>query len=66
MKEETAIALMGRDIKYIKKGMDELKKCLKDDYVQKSEFDPVKKIVFGMVTIILVVVVGAIIEVVIN
>ena len=61
MKSETTIAVMSTDIKYIKKSIGEIKACLKDDYVKKTEFDPVKKIAYGLVSLVLVIVVSAII-----
>lgn len=54
---------MYADIKYIRRDLDELKEAIKDDknsYVTKTEFDPIKKLVYGCVALILSGFVGAI------
>jgi hypothetical protein len=55
---DTKIAVMATDINYIKEKIDELCKRMESDYVTKAEFDPIKRIVYGMVGLILVGVVG--------
>lgn len=48
---------------YIRKDLDEIKesmKVLKSDFVTKIEFEPIKKIVWGLVTAVGLAVVGAI------
>jgi len=62
----TSVALIVKDIGYIKDGMDEIKDVLKQDYVTKVEFGPVKLITFGFVGIIITGVLGAIVALVIN
>jgi hypothetical protein len=62
--EQTSIAVIQRDIKYILEridGMDknvsegfaEINTKVDDKYVTKIEFEPIKKIVYGLVGIIL-------------
>ena len=63
---ETAIALIFQDIGYIKTDVGEIKALVKNNYVTKDEFDPVKKIAYGVVSVILIGVLGAILTIVIN
>jgi len=58
-------AVMSTNIENIGDDVKEIKNALKEDYVTKTEFEPVKKIVYGVVSIILLGVVGAIIGLVI-
>ena len=62
----TSVALIVKDIGYIKDGMDEIKDALKNEYVTKVEFGPVKQITFGFVGIIIVAVLGSMIALVIK
>lgn len=55
------MAEMGKDIQYIKVEVADIKKKLEGEYVTKTEFDPVKRIVFGLVGIVLTAVVGALV-----
>lgn len=55
----TSLAIIGKDIEYIKISMTEIKNQLEADYVRKGEFDPVKKIVYGLVALLLTGVVSA-------
>ena len=52
-------------IKYIQRDIAEINGKLDNKYVTKSEFEPVRNLVYGMVAIILVAVVGALIALVI-
>jgi len=61
-----SLALMGKDVSYIKNGVDDLKKLISEQYVLKSDFDPIKKIVYGMTGLILTAVVIAVISLVIK
>lgn len=53
-------------LEYIKRDVADIKTRLDAQYVTVQEFEPVKKIVYGMVGLILVAVVGAIIALVIK
>lgn len=63
---DTKIAVIQTDINYIKKSVDELNEKLEDKYVTQDEFDPIKKLTYGLVALILTSVVGAIISIVVN
>lgn len=65
--QSTTIALIQQDIEYMKGKFDDIKDKLDDvdtklssSYVSKEEFEPVKRLVYGLVSIILVSVVGAV------
>ena len=63
-----AAALMGNDIAYIKRDISDIKSTLKElsfEYVTKDEFAPVKNLVFGLVSLILVAVFSALVGMVI-
>ena len=62
---ETNLALMAQDINYIKTEVAEIKASLEAKYVTQMEFDPIRKVVYGMVSLILVGVIGALIGLVI-
>lgn len=51
---------------YIQRDVADIKKRLDDNYVTTQEFEPVKKIVYGLVALILVAVVGAVVALVIQ
>lgn len=42
-----------KDVDYIKKEIGEIKQLVSDHYVTRIEFDPIKKIVYGLVGLIL-------------
>lgn len=55
-------------LEYIKRDIGEIKATLKENdtkYVSQKEFDPVRRIVYGLVSLILVAVVGAVVAIVI-
>ena len=62
----TSVALIVNDIGYIKHSMEEIKDALKNEYVTKSEFSPVKLIAFGFVGIIITAVLGSLIALVVR
>lgn len=64
--EETAIAIIATTVKNIEKDVDEIKTKLEKNYVTREEFEPVKKIVYGLVALILIAVVGAMIALVLQ
>jgi len=63
---ENDFDLLQKDIAYIKASLDELKKDLEHKYVTKEAFEPVRKLVFGMVSIVLLSFIGAIVALVIK
>lgn len=48
------------------KGMEEDIKVIKDDFVKKEEFKPIKNLVYGLVSLILTGVVGALLALVVR
>lgn len=61
----TEMQLIKQDVEYIKKEVGEISGLLKNDYVTRSDFEPVRKIVYGMVGVILITVVGAVLALVV-
>lgn len=59
------IEVIANDISYIRDDLTEIKSTLRGSYVSKDEFEPIKKIVYGLVGLILVAVVGAVMGLVI-
>lgn len=53
-----------KDVEYIKKSLDELKKNQNHNFVTKAEFEPIKKIIYGLVGLILAGVVTSILAVI--
>lgn len=64
--DETAIALVQRDIEYIKKSIDGINTKLETYYVSNDRFEPVRNVVYGLVGVILTTVVGAVLFVILN
>ena len=62
--EETTsrILLFSQTMEYIKSDIAEIKRKLDDKYVTKEEFETVKMIVYGLVSLILIGFVGALIS----
>jgi len=65
-KELIEIAGLAKDITYIKGEVTDIKNKLEESYVTKDEFDPIKKVVYGLVGLILTGVVGALLALVID
>jgi hypothetical protein len=62
----TTIAVIKTNVEYIKNEVTEIKCKLEKDFVTNDQFDPIKKIVYGMVSLVLVAVVGAVLALVIQ
>lgn len=60
-----AQTVVNLDMSYIKKDVIEIKEMLKSNYVTKEAFGPVKMIAYGMTSIVLVAVIGAVVSLVI-
>jgi len=63
-----AAAVVANDIIYIKTEMSDIKSLMEkmdSRYLSRREFEPVKSIVYGLVSIILIAVVGALVALVI-
>lgn len=54
------------ELAYIKRDIAEIKQTVTQNYVTRNEYEPVKKIVYGLVSIILIAVVGGILSAVIK
>jgi hypothetical protein len=70
---KTQLALIKKDVEYMKKGFDRLEKSLNEvkknteaNFVMKAEFTPVRQIVYGMVGLVMMAVVGALISLVVS
>ena len=61
-----AAAVVAVDIKYIKDELTEIKCKLDTAYVTQTEFKPIRQIVYGMVSVVLLSMVGAIIALVLK
>lgn len=64
----TVAAVLASDIHHINSDIAEIKKSIDkmcDIYLTKVEFEPVKKVVYGLVSIILIAVVGGLLALVI-
>lgn len=57
---------IGKDVEQIKKDITEIKLLVTQNYVRREEFNPVQKIVYGLVSVILMAVLGAMIALVIK
>lgn len=71
--EHTQIALMAQDVRYMREAMVEIKKDVADlknelegKYVTRESFEPVQKLVYGLVGVILVAVIGALVAMVVR
>jgi thiosulfate reductase cytochrome b subunit len=64
--DQTKLAVLGNDIQYIKDMVKEIRMTLDGEYVRKSEFEPVQRIVYGLVGLVLVTVIGGILSLVIG
>lgn len=64
--DETKLAVMQTDLTYIKEKLNAVDTKVSTHYISKEEFEPIKKIVYGMVGLILVAVVGALVALVVG
>lgn len=64
--QEIQIAVIATDISYIKSEIQEMSKRLCESYVTKEEFDPIKKVVYGLIGLILTAVIGGLIALVVS
>jgi len=51
---------------YIEKEVKDIREKLEDDYVTQDQFEPVKNIVYGMISVVLLAVIGAVVALVIK
>jgi hypothetical protein len=64
--EETKLAVIQTDLTYIKEKLNTVDQKVSTHYVSKEEFEPIKKIVYGLVSLILIAVVGALVALVVG
>ena len=64
--DETKLAVIQTDLTYIKEKLNAVDNKVSSHYVSKEEFEPIKRIVYGLVSLILVAVVGALIAIVVG
>lgn len=62
-KDAVTLAVISSDVKYIQKDVAEINRKLELSYVTREELDPIKKIVYGLVSLVLVAVVGALLSI---
>ena len=62
---ETKFAIIAKDLEYIKVDIGEIKADIQGHFVTKEEYEPVKRIVYGLVGLVLTAVVGALVGLVI-
>lgn len=60
------IAELGRDMKYVKEAVDKIDDKVSKGYVTKEEFDPIKRLVYGVVTLFTVAIVGGIMAILVR
>lgn len=64
-RQEISDALIKQDLEYIARSVNKIEKKLEDDYVTKTEFDPIQRLVYGMVGLVMVTVLGALLAMVV-
>lgn len=65
-RDDIKLAVIQNDLSYIKEKMNAIDNKVSSGYVSKEEFEPIKKIVYGVVSLILVAVVGALVALVVG
>ena len=58
---QVELAVMANKIDHIESNVRDIKEALQEKYVTQDQFEPIKRIVYGMVAIVLTGVIGAII-----
>lgn len=64
--DQTKLAVITTKLEYIIKKVDDIEKNQHSNFVSKDEFEPIKRIVYGLVGLILVAVVGAMVSLVLR
>jgi len=63
---KTQLAVIHRDLKYVNEQITDMRSLLLRNYVLQAEFEPVKKIVYGLVSLVLIGVVGTLMALLLN
>lgn len=64
--DQIELAVIKNDLTYIKEKLNSVDQKVSTHYVSKEEFEPIKKIVYGLVSLILIAVVGALVALVVG
>lgn len=64
--DETNIALLQKDVQYIRDTVQKIETNLEADYITRIEFEPIKKIVYGLIALVLTMVLGAVLSLIIR
>lgn len=64
--DETKLAVISTNVDFIKAEVSEIKRIQQSNFVSKDEFEPIKRLVYGVVGLIMVAVVGAVLSLVIT
>lgn len=65
MAEQTNLEVIANEMKHISDDVREIKSTLKGSYVSKDEFEPIKRLVYGLVSLILTAITVAVLGLVI-
>lgn len=65
-RDDIKLAVIQNDLTYIKEKLTAVDNKVSSGYVSKEEFEPIRKIVYGVVSLILVAVVGALVALVVG
>jgi len=65
-RDDIKLAVIQTDLTYMKDKLNAIDSKVSSGYVSKEEFEPIKKIVYGVVSLILVAVVGALVALVVG
>lgn len=64
--DSVKLAVMANDMIYLRNSIDKIDRKLSSGYVTKEEFDPIKRTVYGLISLVLVAVVGALLALVVK
>ena len=65
-RDDVTLAVIKTDLGYMKEKLNAIDTKVSSGYVSKEEFEPIKKIVYGVVSLILIAVVGALVALVVS
>jgi len=64
--EDIDLAVVASDVKYLIKSIDGINEVLKHKFVTQEEFEPIRRIIYGLVATILIAFIGAVIALIIK
>lgn len=65
-RDDVRLAELARDMVYIKETLQRIDTHVMANYVSKEEFEPIKRVVYGLVSLILTAVVGGLLALVVS